>query len=439
MNDLENKIIGAMLVTGHMDDLMGLIGETDFDNGFCRQVWKESFDFYQRGATIDPVTIGQTMGELQKVAELARGLFTKSNLAGYAKMLKARNDDRRLEVIGHKIVGLAQSKEADKVEQSHGMLMELSESSVASEPDRVSQVLPEMIERLEERANSGGGLVGLPTGLTDLDKLLCGLRGSQLIILAARPKMGKTALALNMASHAANEGKRVLFFSLEMSKVELVDRLVCSLGRVDNEAFRSGTLDDEGYSNVIAATTRLKELDIYIDDTPALHISEIRSRARLHQRKRGVDLIVVDYIQLAKGSSDNRVHEVSEISQGLKTIAKELDVPVLALSQLNRSLESRDKKRPRLSDLRDSGSIEQDADVVAFIYRDEVYNTETPNPGIAEIIVSAQRNGATGTVPATFIGKHFKFENFAGNYVREEQPRQKQRGFSGKDAAANQH
>jgi replicative DNA helicase len=263
--------------------------------------------------------------------------------------------------------------------------------------------------------HSESALTGIASGFTDLDDKMSGLQKSDLIILAGRPSMGKTTLALNIAEHAAvGERKHVAVFSMEMPGEQLAMRLLSSLGRINGHKVRTGKLDDDDWPRLMSAMTMLSEAPVYIDDTPGLSPIELRSRARRLKREHGLDLVIVDYLQLmqAQESGENRATEISNITRALKNLAKELSVPVIAMSQLNRSLEQRPDKRPVMSDLRESGAIEQDADVILFIYRDEVYHDDSPDKGTAEIIIGKQRNGPTGRVRLTFLGEYTKFENY---------------------------
>jgi len=273
----------------------------------------------------------------------------------------------------------------------------------------------EVLRLLQERYEHRGQLTGLATGFTDLDRLTSGLQPSDLVIVAARPAMGKTAFALNIAEHAALRSKKTaLVFSMEMSATQLGFRLVSSVGRIDQTQLRNGDIPDEDWPRVTNAMSLLSGARIFVDDTPALAPMELRARARRLQREHGLGLIVIDYLQLMQvpGNTENRATEISEISRGLKALAKELNVPVVALSQLNRSLEQRTDKRPVMADLRESGAIEQDADVIMFIYRDEYYHKDSPDKGLAEVIIGKQRNGPTGTFKLAFLGRYTKFENY---------------------------
>lgn len=267
---------------------------------------------------------------------------------------------------------------------------------------------------LQRRVANPGALLGITTGYASLDALTLGLQSSDLIVLAARPSMGKTALALNLAEHAACDGRTVAIFSMEMSAAQLGLRMLSSLGRIDQQRIRTGALDADEWDRITPAVVAMNELPLYIDDTPALTVGELRMRARRLKHQHGLDLIVVDYLQLMQApEADSRASGVASISRGLKALAKELNVPVIALSQLSRALESRTDKRPLMSDLRESGGIEQDADVIAFIYRDDYYNAASEAKGLAELIIAKQRNGPTGTVKLTFLKNLTRFESLA--------------------------
>jgi replicative DNA helicase len=280
----------------------------------------------------------------------------------------------------------------------------------------------EAFQILHQRYENRGSVTGLPTGFVDLDEMTAGLQPSDLVIVAARPSMGKTAFSVNMAEYAAlKTRKAVAVFSMEMSASQLAFRLISSLGSINQQHLRTGDLAEEEWPRVTNAITFLSDAKIFIDDTPALSPSELRARARRLKREHGLGLIVIDYLQLMQvtGTVENRATEISEISRSLKALAKELDLPVIALSQLNRSVEQRTDKRPVMSDLRESGAIEQDADLIVFIYREEVYEPETPRKGIADIIIAKQRNGPVGEFHLTFLGEYTKFENLVAEAYGE--------------------
>jgi replicative DNA helicase len=287
----------------------------------------------------------------------------------------------------------------------------------------MSDLLARAVDRIDELySTKAGAVTGIPTGFNDFDVKTTGLQNSDLIIVAGRPAMGKTSFAMNIAEHAAvKQGKSVAVFSMEMAGEQLATRLISSLGRINSNKVRTGQLEEDDWQYLIKAVEQLKESNIFIDDTPALTPTELRSRVRRIARIHGLDLIVIDYLQLMQGSgksaSENRATEISEISRSLKAMAKEMNVPVIALSQLNRSLEQRPNKRPVMSDLRESGAIEQDADIIVFIYRDEVYNEESPDRGVAEIILGKQRHGSIGTVKVAFQGEFTRFDNLAPTYM----------------------
>ena len=286
----------------------------------------------------------------------------------------------------------------------------------------IKDLLVKAVDKIDTLFRSDSPLTGIPTGFSDFDEMTSGLQNSDLIIVAGRPSMGKTTFAMNMAEHAAIKTKLpVAVFSMEMPGEQLAMRMMSSLGRIDQHKVRTGKLNDDDWPRMTSAVSLLAEAPLFIDDTPALSPNDLRARSRRLAREHGLGLIVVDYLQLMQvtGNRENRVNEISEISRSLKSLAKELSVPVIALSQLNRSLEQRPNKRPVMSDLRESGAIEQDADLIVFIYRDEVYNEDSPEKGTAEIIIAKQRNGPIGTTRLTFLGQYTRFENFISNAYDE--------------------
>lgn len=304
------------------------------------------------------------------------------------------------------------------VDEAERLIMQISEGGQKEGgPQAMAPLLTGALERIEELYNSGGDITGLTTGFIDLDRMTSGLQGSDLVIVAGRPSMGKTSFAMNLVENAALASDRpIMVFSMEMPAEQLVIRMLSSLGRIDQSRVRTGKLEQDDWPKLSGATEKLKDTQIFIDDTPALTPTELRSRVRRLVREQGdLGMIMVDYLQLMRvaGSSEGRTAEISEISRSLKALAKEFRVPVVALSQLNRALEQRPNKRPVNSDLRESGAIEQDADVIMFIYRDEVYNEDSPDQGVAEIIIGKQRNGPIGTCRLSFRGQFTRFENLA--------------------------
>jgi len=357
---------------------------------------------------------------------LAHDTPSAANIVSYAHIVRDRSVLRQLIHAGTMISDSAFNPDGRDTD----VLLEQAESEVfkiAEQRQRgqsgfmgIKPLLAKAVDKIEHLFEQEGHITGAATGFNDLDDLTSGLQPSDLIIVAGRPSMGKTTIAMNMAENIAIKGKQpVAIFSMEMPGDALAMRMMSSLGRIDQHKVRTGKLEDHEWPRLTSAISILGETKMFIDDTPALTPTEVRARARRLSREHGqLGLIVLDYLQLMQSpsSGDNRVQQISDISRGLKALAKELNVPVVALSQLNRNLESRPNKRPMMSDLRESGAIEQDADLIIFVYRDEVYNEDSPDKGIAEVIVGKQRNGPLGTVRLTFLGQYTRFENYAGHY-----------------------
>jgi replicative DNA helicase len=344
------------------------------------------------------------------------------NVEHYARIVKEKSTLRRLIFAGRRAVehGLAQEKGAEELlGEITGEIFSIADDSVREAFTQIGQVVKHNLEVIEQARNRQGMLSGLATGYTELDRMTSGFQATDLIILAARPSVGKTSLALNIAQHVAlREGKAVGFFSLEMSKEQLGFRVLCSEADVDAKKVRDGYASKEAIGRLVLAQTKIAGAKFYVDDQGALSVPTMRAKAQRLKREAGLDVLIVDYLQLMAGHGrfDNRTQEVSQISRGLKLLAKELHVPIVALSQLSRQPESRkgDQKKPQLADLRDSGSIEQDADLVIFLYREELYDRNTERKGIADVIISKQRNGPTGEFPLVFLPDHMTFANYAG-------------------------
>lgn len=342
-----------------------------------------------------------------------------SNIVYYAKIVREKSVLRQLIATTSSIATRCYEEQDDiegLLDEVEKTVFEISRDKSGSNFEPLNKIITQTFERVTTLSERKELITGVSTGYDLFDKMTAGLQPSDLIILAGRPSMGKTALAMNMVQNAAlHHGTAVGVFSLEMSKTQLGLRLLCSVSKVDSNDLRTGFIKDHDWPKLTRAAGELSEASIFIDDTAALSVLEMRAKARRLKSEYDIGLVVVDYLQLMKGRADSREQEISEISRSLKAMAKELQIPVIALSQLNRSLESRPNKRPQLSDLRESGAIEQDADVICFIYRDEVYNKAEDNPkrGIAELIIGKQRNGPTGTVELAFIGKYTSFENLA--------------------------
>ena len=426
----EESLLGAMLLSR---DAVSAATEKLVAENFYKPAHGHIFDaitsLSAAGEPVDPVTVAEelrrahlldSVGGPAALVTLQASTPAVSNASHYAQIIEEHALLRRLINVAGEIAELSYGLPDDvskAVDTAESMVFEVAQRRVTDTLAPLESLLGTNLDRLEEIMNRGDTITGVPTGFTDLDDLLSGLQPSALYVVGARPSMGKTALALSVVANAAIETKRpVLVFSLEMGQLELTQRLLCAEARVDSKLVRNGKLTDGDWGKIAHATGRLAAAPIWIDDNPNLTIMEIRSKARrLKSRLGDLGLIVVDYLQLMTGRSnaENRQVEVSEISRGLKILARELECPVMALSQLSRQLELRADKRPMLADLRESGSIEQDADVVMFIYRDEVYNLDSPDRGTAEILVSKHRNGPTGNVRLAFLDRYTKFANMA--------------------------
>jgi len=431
-NQAEQALLGGlMLDNSSWDRIADLVGSPDFFRPDHRLIFDAIQGLAERSQPADPVTLGEYLASRSELAnaggtayltELVTDTPSAANVAFYARIIRERALLRRLIEVGNEIAASAYQPEGrpinELVDEAERRVFEIAERGQrrGSGFVRLKDVLNSTIDRLDMLHQSQGAVTGLPTGFTRLDEYTAGLQPGDLIIVAGRPSMGKTSLALNIAENAAlGSGKSAAVFSMEMSVEQLAFRMVSSLGRVDQAHLRNGRFGDDEWPRINGAIQQMAEAPIYIDDTPSMTPTEVRARARRLQRERGLDLIVIDYLQLMRvaGTAENRATEISEISRSLKGLARELRVPIIALSQLNRSVETRTDKKPVMSDLRESGAIEQDADLILFIYRDEVYNHDSPRKGIADINIAKQRNGPTGEFPLTFLGRFTKFENYA--------------------------
>jgi replicative DNA helicase len=434
--DAERSVLGAILLDNRSwDQIIDRISLEDFFVAEHRLVFKSLTHLSAKGQPFDFTTLKDalvTSGDLDSIGgesfiyELVNSTPTAANVASYATIVREKAILRQLIEAGTDIITSAYNQGdvdvKDVLDKAESQVFKIAEQQTrGSGPVDIKKILPLVTERIDELSQSENAITGLSTGFTDFDNMTCGLQAGDLVIVAGRPSMGKTSFAMNLAEHAAitNE-KPALIFSLEMPAEQLTLRLFSSLGRIDQHKVRTGKLSDDDWPRISSAVSMLSQAKMYIDDTPALTPQEMRARARRVARENGgLSMILVDYLQLMTiaGSKENRTNEVSEISRSLKALAKELSVPLIALSQLNRGLEQRTDKRPVMSDLRESGSIEQDADVIAFIYRDEVYNEDSPDKGIAEIIIRKQRNGPIGDFRLTFLGQYTRFENYANQFV----------------------
>jgi replicative DNA helicase len=435
--EAEASVLGGILLRNDVLTTLDTLEDEDFYDPKHRLVFAAMRELEQRARPIDEITLEEELsrsgkldaiGGLAFLSSLALKVPTADNAAHYAEIIQDKHAARRLMLAASEIAAKGYEDYGDVkdyLDEAETKVFEVTQRDTKSGPEPIKGLVKSVFSSLDERFQSAGGVTGVPSGFHDLDQRTAGLQPTELIILAARPAMGKTSFALSLAQNAATEGGwPVLVFSLEMSGVQLAERLLCSEARVDSTNLRRGQLQRQDMTNLTYAANTLSKAPILIDDTPALTIREVRARTRRFVATRALfgekkfGLVVVDYLQLMRGSantrkSGSREQEISEISRGLKSLAKEVNCPVLALSQLNRGLESRTDKRPMLSDLRESGAIEQDADLILFIYRDVIYNKDTENDKIAEVIIGKNRHGATGTVETLFEGRFTRFENLA--------------------------
>jgi len=436
--EAEQSVLGGLLLDNTAwDRIADVVTESDFYRADHRTIFQHIAQLIEHNKPADALTVAESLERGGKLTEIggqayigALALNTPSaaNIRRYAEIVRERSILRNLAAVGTAIADSAYSQSGKDahvlIDEAEARVFQIAEAGAKSKQGfvKIDPLLTETVERIDmlySRENKSD-VIGLATGFVDLDRMTSGLQQGELIVVAGRPSMGKTALAMNMAENAALDSKKpVAVFSMEMSGPQLAMRMIGSVGRVDQHQLRTGTFKEEDWPRLVDAVGKLNDAQIFIDDTAGLNALEVRSRARrLHRQCGGLSMIVVDYLQLMSGTSsgreENRATEIAEISRSLKGLAKELKLPVVALSQLNRSVDSRQDKRPMMSDLRESGAIEQDADVILFIYRDEVYNPDTPRKGIAEIIVAKQRNGPVGKVDLTFLGRYTRFENYAG-------------------------
>ncbi|WP_430623879.1 replicative DNA helicase [Marinimicrobium locisalis] len=437
--EAEQAVLGGLMLDNkRLEAVREVVSDKDFFRDDHRQIFRMMCDLSEEDQPLDVITLSEELhrhDELERVGglgyltELAANTPSAANILAYANIVRERSTLRQLISVAQEIsksgynplgldaddlLQIAEKRVAEIAEDrpKEGGLLELNE------------LLKSTVQRIDELFRSGSDLTGVSSGLEDLDKRTSGWQPGELIILAARPSMGKTALALNFVESAIfTQSRPTLVFSMEMPSASLVMRMMSSIGRIDQGKIRNGKLTEEDWPKLSAAVSKLKDKLLFIDDTPGLSPTEMRARVRRVAREHGnPGMIMVDYLQLMQlsGPSEGRTQEVSEISRSLKAMAKEYDCPVIALSQLNRGVEQRPNKRPMNSDLRESGSIEQDADVILFIYRDEYYNEDSPDKGVAELIVGKQRNGEVGTSRAAFIGKYTRFENLAPEYMQQD-------------------
>ncbi|MGB1839269.1 MAG: replicative DNA helicase [Gammaproteobacteria bacterium] len=435
--EAERAVLGGLMLETHrFDTVIQVITETDFQGKDHQIIFESMSELVNENKPLDPLTVSEKLdnsnnlnrvGGKNYLIELATSTPSAANLEAYAEIIRQRSISRKLMQANSEITDLINNPQGQNGEE----LLDHAERLIFSLNDETSQndsslqsmkeLIPSTMDRLHELSNKKGGLIGSSTGFTDLDKKLQGIQNGDLIIVAGRPSMGKTSFAMNIAENVLTNDDTdgaVLIFSLEMPGESLTTRMLSGMSKLDQQNVRSGMLRDDQLKILLEEGERLKNLPLWIDDSSLLTPMELRAKARrLARSEGGLSLIVVDYLQLMQlpTSAENRVNQISEISRSLKSLAKELDVPVIALSQLNRAVEQRPNKRPIMADLRDSGAIEQDADVILFIYRDEVYNEDSEQGNKAEIIIGKQRNGPIGTVHLTFLKEYTRFENFSND------------------------
>ena len=427
--EAEQAVIGSMLTDKEaVSSSIEVLKEEDFYREDNRLIYSAMLNLYNRAEPIDLITVKselETMGKFEQVggfeylADLPEKVPTTANAEKYIKIVEEKSTLRRLIKTANEIIelGYDQSEEVEDImEGAEKKIFNIMQEKNQKGYSPIKDVLVESFTKLEELYNRKQHITGVPSGFTDLDYRTAGFHGSELILIAARPAMGKTAFALNIATNAAVKSKvPVAVFSLEMSKEQLVNRILCSESMVDSNKVRTGKLEEDDWTKLAGSIGPLSEANIYIDDTPGISITEIRAKCRKLKLEKDIGLVVIDYLQLIQGSNNkrngSREQEISEISRSLKILAKELDVPVIALSQLSRAAEQRPDHRPMLSDLRESGAIEQDADIVMFLYRDDYYNQDSEKKDIAEVIIAKHRGGSTGTVELLWLGSYTKFVN----------------------------
>lgn len=440
--EAEQSVLGAMLIDKEaIAKATEILSAEDFYREAHRVIFSAMLEIYNKNEAVDMITVTdilrrdnklEDVGGIAYITSLANVVLTAANVKYHAEIVAEKSVLRQLVKVSTEIAAMgyeANDEVGVLLDTAESRILEISNRKKRADFTPISAVLMDSVQNIEKLLNNKGGLTGIPTGFNDLDKLTSGLHPSDFIILAARPSMGKTALALNIVQNVAlrahkrvgGDPRSVAFFSLEMSKEQLVNRMLCAEANIDSQRLRIGEMNDKDWDSLWAACDTMSKAKIYIDDTAGITVMEMRSRARRLKAEHGLDLIVVDYLQLMQGSgkrntSGDRQQEVSEISRSLKALARELDVPVLALSQLSRGVEARQVKRPMLSDLRESGSLEQDADIVAFLYREDYYNPETENKH-TELIIAKHRNGPVDTVNLFF---HKQFTKFVGFTKREE-------------------
>jgi len=432
--DAERSVLGALLL--HTDAIVDVtfLKPEDFYLPKHQQIFQALLAAYNTRTATDPIVVGEELsrqGKLEEVGgheqlmDLMEGVITAAGVVYHAEIVREKAIARRLLDTCLDVARRAYDNESEAKElldEAERKIFEISGMDKSGDAVSIADVLQATFEKIDRLREREGRLTGLATDYYDFDDMTGGLQPGELVIIAARPSMGKTTFALNLTERVSNYGKGIAFFSLEMSNQQVIQNMLCCRSQIDGSAMRKGRITDQQYKRLQEEAAKLYETPIYIDDTPGISITQIRAKARRLKQKHGIDMIVVDYLQLMTGGGrfESRQQEISAISRGLKSIARELSVPVLALSQLNRDVENRDDHRPRMSDLRESGAIEQDADVILLLHRDDYFNPTEENRGLAQIIIAKQRNGPTGEVALRFFREYMRFEN----YTRRAEPMQ---------------
>lgn len=426
-DEAEQSVLGSMLLDKDaIPTVTEILKSNDFYRENHREIFEALLDLFEKAEPIDLITVSErlklrgtldSIGGLEYLANIAAAVPTTANVKHYAKIVEEKSLLRNLIKSSSDIMNMgyeANEEVSYVLDQAEKNIFDIVQRRNIKGFTPVKDVLVETFNKLEELYNNKGNITGIPYGFTDLDFKTSGLHNSDLVLIAARPAMGKTAFGLNIVLHAAISAQvPVAIFNLEMSKDQLVNRMLACEAMVDSQKMRTGKLEDDDWQKIAKTLGPLSEAPIYIDDTPGVSIMDIRSKCRRLKLEKNLGLVMIDYLQLmqGRGRNENRQQEVSEISRSLKILAKELDVPVICLSQLSRAAESRTDHRPMLSDLRESGAIEQDADIVMFLYRDDYYDPETEKKNIAEVIIAKHRNGSTGTIELAWLGQYTKFAN----------------------------
>lgn len=429
--EAEQAVLGSILLKADVfGTVLEILKTADFYKDGHRLIYEAMIDLFEKNEPLDLLTVSNLLRDINKIDQVGGTVYlatltsivpVTANIASYAKIIREKSILRKLISVNTDIAARCYEEQNDidiLVDEAEQAIFDIAGTKGDQNFTPIKAIVPKAFATVEQLYKRKELITGVPTGYAEIDKMTAGLQSSDLIILAARPSMGKTSFAMNIAQHAALVEKiGVAVFSLEMSKEQLVMRLLSSVGRIDSQRIRTGKLRSEDWPKLTRAVGMLSEAPMFIDDTPAISVLEMRAKIRRLASQHDIGLVVVDYLQLMRGRNtiENRTQEISEISRSLKALAKEHNIPVIALSQLNRGLENRTDKRPMMADLRESGAIEQDADVICFIYRDEVYNKSEDNPekGIAEIIIGKQRNGPTGVARLTFIKEFTMFENMS--------------------------